>query len=231
MAWSDIFWNLSKREITDYFILFFWQLLLLETRCWAWQQSITMFDSCLTLCSAHRWVQCNATTVCCILVQCTYWTGMQKLRDIPVRAPHFPGSVWRIGAAQVSHKCPTGRNTHVVAFKGTEQKKTLADWVQHNQHNTVLSCSFYAQQSLTFFNAPHTICKEILKESSAICHSPIVFHYHHFSMSRDEKLTNVLPESHRANQSSDVKGLWMCSGSLSCCKQSAAQMWETLRDC
>ena len=135
----------------------------------------------------------------------------------------------RSSVPQMSHRAQ--HTTHVVAFKGTEQKKTLADWVQHNQHNTVFSFSFYAQQSLTLFNAPHTICKEILKESDAICHSPIVFHYHHFSMSRDEKLTNVLPESQRANQSSDVKGLWMCSGSLSCCKQSAAQMWETLRDC
>ena len=60
----DIFWNLSKREIiTDYFILFFWQLLLLETRCWAWQQSITMFDSCLTVCSAHRWVTVHSGTL------------------------------------------------------------------------------------------------------------------------------------------------------------------------
>ena len=67
----------------------------------------------------------------------------------------------RSSVPQMSHRAQ--HTTHVVAFKGTEQKKTLADWVQHNQHNTVLSCSFYAQQSLTFFNAPHTICKQILR--------------------------------------------------------------------
>ena len=197
-----------------------------------------MFDSCLTLCSAHRWVTVHSGTL--------EYLGAVQCHDSVLH----PSSIYILNrdaeterhsseSSPFPRQCLTHRSrssvpqmsTHVVAFKGTEQKKTLADWVQHNQHNTVLSCSFYAQQSLTFFNAPHTICKEILKESSAICHSPIVFHYHHFSMSRDEKLTNILPESHRANQSSDVKGLWMCSGSLSCCKQSAAQMWETLRDC